>query len=751
MINEVNDSDCEKYFEDMIGNGKQFDGPIKDDSGRLTKKMIIPNDFTSSGMSSKTIENYIQKKVLPNYSNNNSKWGYNAEKNSKLYQESKEILREYTNAYGNYSIIYQGQGSTDAVSKLIKLLNIKKYVDFYNDSKMAFELNEEDENIDKLKEKISEQFKELFINTNFCYKYKEKERQIYKCVLCKEELINEGDYYKHIKEEEHKKHLEEYKNNQNDALFEMHEEPIKDFIDIIKEKYSIDNVLDIINDYEKFKPVILISVYEHNSNSLIWKETGAEIVMIKTHYDMFYEKLEEELNKYKDNYIKICSFTASSNITGLLLDIDKISLLMHEVNGYAFFDYSTAAPYFKIDLIKPLPDNYRESLKFDPLNEEEKIKVYKDGLFFSPHNFIGGPDTPGVLIVHDRIHRNQLKPTQPGGGTVNFVYKDIIDYSYDIERREESGTPNIIGSIRLGLTISLRQKIPHDLIIKRNEHYINLFLDKLETIPNLYILQNYVLNNIPHIPIFSLMISFGNKFYHPNYICALLNDLFGIQCTPGDSCAPNYGLDLLGFDKDKTKFELLKEAIREGNEIFKPGFLRLNLPYFYPEYVIKYTINAIKFICENAHKFLGMYYYDIKTGRFYHYRYKGKEIESSLKSFDINYELPENEEEKKISPEELDKVFQEVEHFTKKKTYFEKTFIIINGQEVKSMRQDYQIFYGMENLRWFCVYKDVEELLNKEYTYKLSFKKEDDPEYKKLNETIEEIIRKRNRNWVIKN
>ena len=755
MNNIQQNNICDKLFDDMIGNGFQYDSPIKDDFGNFTKKFIIYNDFTASGKGLNSIEKYIQNQVLPIYANVHSTVGHNAEITSKFYHESKEILRNYTNAYGNYSIIFHGQGATGGASKLIELLNIKKYVAFYNDLKTAFEMKQiyGNEIIHKLQDglikKISEQFNELFINTNFCFKFKKKEEQTIKCILCKEELINEGDYYKHIKGEHHQNFLEQYKNNQNDVLFEMHEEPIKDFIDIIKENYSSRHVLNLINDYQKFKPVIFYSLFEHNSNSLSWKETQAEIVMINSHYDNFYHKLQEELNKYKDNYIKIGSFTASSNITGLLLDVDKIAFLMHEVNGYAFFDYAAGAPYLQIDLNDPLPDDYRESLGFDQLREEEKRKIFKDGMFFSPHKFIGGPNTPGVLIVHDRIHRNQLKPTQPGGGTVNYVYKEMIDYSHDVESKEESGTPNIIGSIRLGLMISLRQKIPHNFIIKQDENYIKLFLDELETIPNLYILQNYLLNNRAHVPVFSFMISFNKKFYHPNYICALLNDLFGIQSRPGCSCAPNYGRDLLGFDKDERKFELLHEKIREGNEILKPGYLRLNLPYFYPEYVIKYTIKAIKFICENAHKFIGLYYYDIRSGRFYHYRNVGKEIELSLNSFDINFDLPREEGAKKISPEELDKVFEEVNHFTNKKTYLAKTFFIQNN-ELRSIRQDYQQFNELENVRWFCVYQDIKELLRMENTYILNNIKEESLAYRKLNEEIEELRKKRKKDWAIK-
>ena len=716
---------CDKLFEDMIGNNIQYDSPFLDGNGNFIKKFIIYNDFTASGKCLTSMERFIEDKVLPTYANVHSTVGHNAEITSKYLHEAKEILRNYTNAHGNYSIIFHGQGATGGVSKLIEVLSIKKYELFYNHLKTAFELIQTygNEIVEKLKDglikRIKDLFTELFININFCVKYKQNNSYKIKCILCKIELANEGDYNKHINEEAHKNFLKEYEENPNKELFNMHEHSISDFIDIIRMKYNIssnESLLKLINDYKKFKPVIFYSLYEHNSNSLSWKETQCDIVVIDADYDIFYDVLKLELENHKDNYIKIGSFTASSNITGLLLDVDKIAILMHEAKGFAFFDYAAGAPYLKIDLNDPLPDDYRKLLGFVELNQYEKTKAFKDGMFFSPHKFIGGPNTPGVLITHDRIYRNQLKPTQPGGGTVNFVYRDMIDYIHDVEFKEESGTPNIIGSIRLGLMISIRQKIPHDFIIKKDEEYIGLFLKKLQKIPNLYILHDNLLKNKVHIPVFSFMISFGDKFLHPNYICALLNDLFGIQSRSGCSCAPNYGRFLLGFDKDDVVGELLQKVISEGNDIFKPGYLRLNLPYFYPKYVIEYVIDAIKFICENGHLFLGLYYYEEKSGRFYHYRNKDKDIDLSLNLFDFGSDLLTKEDlnkdknKKILSKEELIKIFEEVKNYTNNYSFLKETFIFKNN-ELKSQRRDYHRFKDSENARWFCIFHDVKDLL----------------------------------------
>lgn len=135
-------------------------------------------------------------------------------------------------------------------------------------------------------------------------------------------------------------------------------------IDIIKTEYYKKNIIELINNYKKFKPIIFLSLFEHNSNKLSWKETGCELVTINPEdINNFYIELEKQLNIYKDNYIKIGSFTATSNIIGLLLDIDSIAYLMHTHNGYAFFDYASGAPYLQMNASGPLPDEYRKEKK----------------------------------------------------------------------------------------------------------------------------------------------------------------------------------------------------------------------------------------------------------------------------------------------------------------------------------------------------------------------------------------------------
>ena len=289
---------------------------------------------------------------------------------------------------------------------------------------------------------------------------------------------------------------------------------------------------------------------------------------------------------------------------------------MHKYNGLIFLDYAASAPYIKIDMNKKLDNNYRKLLSFSTnISEEDSNLCYKDAIFFSPHKLLGGPNTPGVLLIQQNIVRNLLVPSEPGGGVVLFVTKNTQNYVKNIEMREESGTPDIIGSLRIGLSLILRERIEHEYILKLENEINNKIYDKLCNIDNLHILSDFNVDE-SHIPIYSFLISFKGKFFHPNFISALLNDIFGIQSRPGCSCASIYGQKLLGInDNDLKKLEILTCT---GKEIFRPGYTRMNFPYFYPDYLIEFLIYAIEYIAKNAYKFLSLYAFKIESGKFYH-------------------------------------------------------------------------------------------------------------------------------------
>ncbi|RME45652.1 MAG: aminotransferase class V-fold PLP-dependent enzyme, partial [Deltaproteobacteria bacterium] len=321
------------------------------------------------------------------------------------------------------------------------------------------------------------------------------------------------------------------------------------------------------------RPVVFIGPYEHHSNELPWRESIAEVVVIDEdpngRIDLAH--LEAELRRHEERPLKIGSFSAASNVTGIGSDTRNISALLHKHGALAFWDFAAAGPYVQIEM------NMRD-------DREDGDLIYKDAIFLSPHKFIGGPGTPGVLIVKKRLCKNRV-PTVPGGGTVCYVSFDEHRYLEDPEHREEGGTPAIIESIRAGLVFQLKEAVGHDEIARREQSFIRRAIERWDRNGNIQILGN---KNAWRLSIVSFMIRHGDGFLHHNYVVALLNDLFGIQARGGCSCAGPYGHRLLGIDLHTSK-EFEREIVR-GSEGIKPGWVRVNFNYFISETVFTFIL-----------------------------------------------------------------------------------------------------------------------------------------------------------------
>jgi len=236
---------------------------------------------------------------------------------------------------------------------------------------------------------------------------------------------------------------------------------------------------------------------------------------------------------------------------------------------------------------------------------------YKDALFLSPHKFVGGPGSPGVLAIRMDLLKG-TKPSSPGGGTVSFVTDDSHQYLDDPVSREESGTPDIIGSIRAGLAFNLKSSVGVREIERRESVHLTKARTALSANPNVEILGS---DEAKRLSILSLRIGRGGEYFHHNYVVALLNDLFGIQARGGCSCANPYGLRLLGIDQ--TKSNLLKEIIDQGWIGLKPGWVRVNFNYFISDEVLEYITSALSFIAKHGMKFITDYYFDPLVGRWW--------------------------------------------------------------------------------------------------------------------------------------
>ena len=286
------------------------------------------------------------------------------------------------------------------------------------------------------------------------------------------------------------------------------------------------------------RPVVFIGPYEHHSNELPWRESICDVVTIDEDGDgkADLEQLERELIKYADRPLKLGSFSAASNVTGIGSDTRATTAMLHKHGALSFWDFAAAGPYVEIEM------NMADD------NADGDI-VYKDAIFISPHKFIGGPGTPGVLIAKKSLFQNQV-PAVVGGGTVAYVNTSEHRYLDDIVHREEAGTPDILGAIRAGLVFQLKEAVGTDTIADLEHHYIRRAIKDWSANPSIFVLGNH---EAWRLSIVSFVVRHNESYLHHNFVVALLNDLFGIQARGGCSCAGPYGHRLLGIDLETSK------------------------------------------------------------------------------------------------------------------------------------------------------------------------------------------------------
>ncbi len=348
------------------------------------------------------------------------------------------------------------------------------------------------------------------------------------------------------------------------------------------------------------RPVVFIGPYEHHSNEVPWRETIADVVTIPQdadgHIDL--DRLRETLLEYADRPLRIGSFSAASNVTGIVSNTVAIAEILHENGALSFWDFAAAAPYIDIEMY--------------PSRDEHPL-AWKDALFLSPHKFIGGPSTPGVLVARRELFANRV-PDVPGGGTVAYVNDSDHAYLPEPEHREEGGTPAIIESIRAGLVFQLKQAIGVETIRHAEERFLSRAVATWSQEPAIEILGNI---DADRLSIVSFVVRApSGRYLHHNFVVAVLNDLFGIQSRGGCSCAGPYGHRLLGIDIERShEFE---REITGGCEGIKPGWVRVNFNYFLSDTVADYIIEAVRLVARDGWRLLGDYHFDTVTGRWTH-------------------------------------------------------------------------------------------------------------------------------------
>jgi selenocysteine lyase/cysteine desulfurase len=426
---------------------------------------------------------------------------------------------------------------------------------------------------------------------------------------------------------------------------------------------------------EQERPVVFIGPFEHHSNELPWRESIADVVVIHEdadgHVDLAH--LEQELVRHAARRLKIGSFSAASNVTGIATDTRAIATLLHQHGALSFWDYAAAGPYVKIEM------------------NEDAALAYKDAVFISPHKFIGGPQTPGVLVVKRNLLVNTV-PSSPGGGTVAYVNTEEHRYVADPEIREEGGTPAIIESIRAGLVFQLKEAVGADAIREREVDFIQRAIASWSTNPNIAILGN---KSAWRLSIVSFIVRHRQAYLHHNFIVALLNDLFGIQSRGGCGCAGPYGHRLLGIDVQTSK-EFEREIVR-GCEGIKPGWVRVNFNYFLSETQFQFLLDAIHLVANDGWRLLPHYAFDPDTGE---WRHRAAAAKRSMSLAEISYRTGKMEYRSRHSTEPEWALPSYVDEAKKIITATAEEFRTLEIEEV-ARTQDF------EELRWFPLPSEV--------------------------------------------
>ncbi len=333
------------------------------------------------------------------------------------------------------------------------------------------------------------------------------------------------------------------------------------------------------------RPVVFLTHMEHHSNHTSWLETIADVVVLEPTEELLIDPntLRSELKKYENRPLKIGSFSACSNVSGIKTPYYKLSRIMHENNGLCFIDFAASAPYTTINMH---PE--------DPL---ERL----DAIFFSPHKFLGGPGSSGVLIMNSALHLNYA-PDTSGGGTVDWTNRwGKYKYVDDLEAREDGGTPGFLQSIRAALAIKVKEQMGCDNIKAREDEILDKIFREFRLIPGLNILADSSEERIG-------VISFYITGVHFNLAVRLLNDHFGIQVRGGCSCAGTYGHYLLHVDY-ATSCQITSK-IDQGDLSEKPGWIRLSLHPTMTNKEVDYIISAVRQVAAKAKEWSKDYHYD---------------------------------------------------------------------------------------------------------------------------------------------
>ncbi len=356
----------------------------------------------------------------------------------------------------------------------------------------------------------------------------------------------------------------------------------------VHEKY-----LDRVQLSDEERPVVFISHMEHHSNQTSWLETLADVEIIAPDDRglMDLTHLQQLLDRHAHRKRKIAAITSCSNVTGVRTPYYQVAQLMHEAGGLCFVDFACSAPYIDMDMHPGHPEQYL------------------DALYFSPHKFLGGPGSSGILIFNEKLYKNRI-PDNPGGGTVDWTNPwGEHKYLDAIEAREDGGTPAFLQTMRVALAIQLKEEMGVREMLEREHEMLEILWAELDQVEGLHFLADEHRDRLG-------VLSFYVNDLHYNLCVRLLNDRFGVQVRGGCSCAGTYGHYLLEVSPQISGQITKKIGLGDLSE--KPGWVRLSIHPTMTDEEVRYLCMAIKQVVENWRQWKSDYTYDLKTNEFVH-------------------------------------------------------------------------------------------------------------------------------------
>ncbi len=374
-------------------------------------------------------------------------------------------------------------------------------------------------------------------------------------------------------------------------------------------EYFGNDAVQAFSEFEqRRRPVVFVGPYEHHSNEVSWRQGIATVVEVRLAADGEIDLAHLELLLQDPAYLgrrRIGSFSAASNVTGMRSPVHDIARLLHRHGALSCFDFAASGPYVSIDMNPPA----------DPDGGDPAL----DAIFISPHKFLGGPGSSGLLVFNERVYPRELPPTVCGGGTVDYVSPEDQDFIADIEARERAGTPGVLQTLKAALAFDIKDALTVERIEAKEAQLLKLAFDSWKLNERIEILGSPDASRRIGIVSFNIRTPSG-RHLHPKLVTVLLNDLFGIQSRAGCSCAGPYGHRLLGIGSDISG--QYREFVRKGFQGIKPGWCRLGFHFTMDETDAQYVVDAVNFVSTHGYRFLPLYDFDVRTGQWRHRGFK---------------------------------------------------------------------------------------------------------------------------------